>query len=142
MYLNDKISKSDRGSQMNAKDTYLKIANQSLNERQFKRLERLMSAESDWDGEGAEAMKEKALKNYLTYLHFSNRSQEKTSLFLGHNGEVVISEMLDNGSTLDIVFGDVLIELATDDVEMSYTSSEEDLSNLADSVKEMLNYGK
>lgn len=127
---------------MNAKDTYLKIANQSLNERQFKRLERLMSTESDWDGEGAEAMKEKALKNYLTYLHFSNRSQEKTSLFLGHNGEVVISEMLDNGSTLDIVFGDVLIELATDDVEMSYTSSEEDLSNLADSVKEMLNYGK
>lgn len=127
---------------MNAKDTYLKIANQSLNERQFKRLERLMSTESDWDGEGAEAMKEKALKNYLTYLHFSNLSQEKTSLFLGHNGEVVISEMLDNGSTLDIVFGDVLIELATDDVEMSYTSSEEDLSNLADSVKEMLNYGK
>lgn len=127
---------------MNAKDTYLKIANQSLNERQFKRLERLMSTESDWDGEGAEAMKEKALKNYLTYLHFSNRSQEKTSLFLGHNGEVVISEMLDNGSTIDIVFGDVLIELATDDVEMSYTSSEEDLSNLADSVKEMLNYGK
>lgn len=127
---------------MNAKDTYLKIANQSLNERQFKRLERLMSTESDWDGEGAEAMKEKALKNYLTYLHFSNRSQEKTSLFLGHNGEVVISEMLDNGSTIDIVFGDVLIELATDDVEMSYTSSEEDLSNLADIVKEMLNYGK
>lgn len=127
---------------MNAKDTYLKIANQSLNERQFKRLERLMSAESDWDGEGAETMKEKALKNYLTYLQFSNRSQEKTSLFLGHNGEVVISEMLENGSTIDIVFGDVLIELATDDVEMSYTSSEEDLSNLADIVKEMLNYGK
>ncbi|KTC13865.1 hypothetical protein [Pseudomonas sp. ICMP 10191] len=102
-------------NEMVAKAAWIALLSQKLDERCITRLSRLVRSEDDWDGEGARAMSVAAIANFSAFIERGLSLNNKPSLFLGSDGEIVASWQLDNGSTLDMVFGDQQIELATDE---------------------------
>lgn len=97
-----------------AKAAYLEVARESLSTRANTRLCRLAQSYENWDGEGARAMSITALSHFVGFLSRKPKVSKEMDLFLGFYGEIVASWALPDGSTLDISFGDIHIELATD----------------------------
>jgi hypothetical protein len=102
-------------TEMAAKAAWITWLSQKLDERCITRLSRLVRSEDDWDGEGSRAMSVAALANFSAFIERGVPLNNKPSLFLGSDGEIVASWQLDNGSTLDMAFGEQQIELATDE---------------------------
>lgn len=102
-------------AEMAAKAAWIELLSLKLDERCITRLSRLARSEDDWDGEGALAMSIAAIANFSNFIDRGFSLNNTPSLFLGSDGEIVASWQLSNGSTLDMVFGDQQIELATDE---------------------------
>lgn len=98
-----------------ARAAYLVMASHKLSERSTARLSRLAQSVDNWDGEGAKPMSLSSLANFVGFLEKSKEAPMDINIFLGFDGEIVTSWKLEDGSTLDMSFGDRQIELATDE---------------------------
>lgn len=98
-----------------AKAAYLVMASHKLSARSSTRLSRLAQSADNWDGEGGKAMALSSLANFVGFLENHQGTPQDINIFLGFDGEIVTSWELEDGTTLDMSFGDRQIELATDE---------------------------
>jgi len=102
---------------MDAKKTYLEIAGQYLNETSIQRLENILNATNSLKSKDLTLIRKKVLDNYLKFLQISKRDQSNVSVFFGTNGELVTSEVLNNGTTIDMVFETDRVTILSDRIE-------------------------
>lgn len=107
----------DAGISMDAKKTYLEIAGQYLNETSIQRLENILNATNSLNSKDLTIIRKKVLDNYLKFLQISKRDQSNVSVFFGTNGELVTSEVLNNGTTIDMVFETDRVTILSDRIE-------------------------
>lgn len=113
-----------------AKAAHIVMAGQKLDSKAVLRLSRLAQSPDNWDGEGAKAMSISSLANFTSFLEKFDKAPRNLELFLGFYGEIVTSWLLPDGSTLDMSFGEHEIELATDQYDEVFTTSDTRLYSL------------
>jgi len=113
-----------------AKAAYLAMAGQKLTNSSVARLSKLAQSLDNWDGEGAKAMSLSSLINFVGFLEKNSEVPPDIHIFLGFYGEIVTSWELEDGSTLDMSFGDHHIELATDEYDEVFVIGDNGLYRL------------
>lgn len=123
---------------MDAKKTYLEIAGQYLNETSIQRLENILNAANSLSSKDLTIIKKKVLDNYLKFLQISKRDQSNVSVFFGTNGELVTSELLNNGATIDMVFETDRVTILSDRIEEFFNCNEHDMEIASATLNEVL----
>lgn len=123
---------------MDAKKTYLEIAGQSLNETSIQRLESILNTANKLDCKGSVKIRKEALDNYLKFLQISKRDQSNVGVFFLINGELVTSEPLNNGTTIDMVFEANRVTILSDGIEEFFNCNERDMKIASATLNEVL----
>lgn len=127
---------------MDVKKTYLEIAGQSLNETSIQRLESILNTANKLDCKGSVKIRKEALDNYLKFLQISKRDQSNVGVFFLINGELVTSEPLNNGTTIDMVFEANRVTILSDGIEEFFNCNERDMKIASATLNEVLSRRK
>lgn len=123
---------------MDAKKTYLKIAGQALSKTSIQRLGRVVNTANNLDSKDLTIIRKKVLDNYLKFLQISKRDQSNVSVFFWTNGELVTSELLNNGATIDMVFETDRVMILSDRIEEFFNCNERDMEIASATLNEVL----
>jgi hypothetical protein len=117
----------------NPKTTLLHQAEQLrplLGELPVQRLVRLIASEDDWDGQGARALSASAFALFCTFTQQVRFDPTDLGLFLGFQGELIVSCHDQGGAPVDMVFGDRLVEYCSAKLEQTYAADDPALLHL------------
>jgi hypothetical protein len=109
---------------------YLAMARQTLSDKAFNRLSRLVRSEDNWDGEGAKAMSLSSLANFTGFFDKTRLTPSDLSIFLNFYGEILTTWSLKDGSSIDMAFGEHHVEMVTDDYEQVFAIGDDNLFRL------------
>lgn len=123
---------------MDAKKTYLEIAGQYLNETSIQRLENILNTSNSLNSKDLTIIRKKVLDNYLKFLQISKRDQSNVSVFFWTNGELVTSESLNNGATIDMVFETDRVTILSDRIEEFFNCNDRDMEIASATLNEVL----
>lgn len=109
------------------KSAYLRLLRNTLSEKASARVERLAQSPDDWDGQGGKAMTLGALINFADFSRQIDINRNDLGIYLNYEGKILASWLLDNGTTIDLAFGDSQVEIVTDDYEMTFAASDKEM---------------
>jgi len=95
-----------------------------LGETPMLRLQRLIASEDDWDGQGAKALNATALDTFCGFVRQVRPDPDDLGLFLGFEGELIVSCHDHHGAQVDLVFRDRLVEYCSAQHEGIYAADD------------------
>ena len=95
-----------------------------LGEKPMQRLKLLIASEDDWDSQGSKALSATALGLFCSFIRQVQPNPNDLGLFLGFAGELIVSCHDNLGASVDLAFGDELVEYCTTQYEGTYSADD------------------